>query len=180
MYSGRPFWCTADIEERQRLITHSHALTYCTNVERFTRSQAFDQRESAAAVSFLHDLLLEAFHRSFHSLRPTLLPLLRRCHGVFLRDATLVGLPACRAALFPGRGGRHVPHGQAAAVPRGLEAAVSTGALTELSFLAGLDNEKTAEVAGGPLPEGSLLLLDMGLFSGESKHSVNPSLLWPV
>jgi hypothetical protein len=36
-----------------------------------------------------------------------------------------------------------------------------------VSVLAGLDNDRTAEVAGKPLPEGALLLEDMGFFSGQ-------------
>jgi hypothetical protein len=36
-----------------------------------------------------------------------------------------------------------------------------------VSLLAGLDNEQIAEVAGKPLPAGSLLLEDLGFFSGE-------------
>src|SRR4051794_2850705 len=103
--------------------------------------QAFDRRFTPAAADFLRDLFLEAFNASFNSLRPALLPVLRRFRGVFLRDATLVGLPACLAGLFPGRGGRHAPHGQAAAAKLVFEAEVTTGELTEVSLLAGLDNE---------------------------------------
>lgn len=128
--------------------------------------QAFDRRFGPDAVDFLHGLLLEAFNRSFSSLRPALLPLLRRFAGVFLRDATLVGLPQALAGLFPGRGGRHAPHGKAAAAKLVFEAEVTTGALTELSLLAGRDNEKAAEVAGKPLPPGALLLEDLGFFCG--------------
>jgi hypothetical protein len=129
--------------------------------------QAFDQRFTAAAADFLRQLFLEAFNRSFNSLRPALLPVLRRFRGVYLRDATLLGLPPALALAFPGRGGRHVPHGQAAACKLVFEAEVSTGELTEVSVLAGLDNERTAEVAGKPLPEGALLLEDLGFFSGD-------------
>jgi hypothetical protein len=128
--------------------------------------QAFDQRFTPAAAAFLHDLFRDALNRSFNSLRPALLPLLRRFPAVFLRDATLVALPPSLASAFPGRGGRHVPHGQAAAVKLVLEAEVTTGELTEMSLLAGLDNEKTAAVAGKPLPEGALLLEDLGFFAG--------------
>lgn len=133
--------------------------------------QAFDKRFTPAAADFLRDLFLETFHRSFASLRPALLPVLRRFTGVFLRDATLVGLPACLATAFPGRGGRHVPHGQAAALKLVFEAEVTTGELTGVSVLAGLDNERTAEVADGPLPAGALLLEDLGFFSGERLQS---------
>jgi hypothetical protein len=128
--------------------------------------QAFDQRFTPPAADFLRDLLLAAFNRSFNSLRPALLPVLRRFRAVHLRDATLVALPAGLAALFPGRGGRHVPHGQAAAVKLVFEAEVTTGELTDVSLLAGLDNERTAAVADKPLPAGALLLEDLGFFSG--------------
>src|SRR5204863_8740822 len=57
--------------------------------------QAFDQRFNPAAADFLRDLFLEAFNRSFNSLQPSLLPILRRFDGGFLRHATLVRLRAC-------------------------------------------------------------------------------------
>jgi DDE family transposase len=129
--------------------------------------QAFDQRFTPAAADFLRDLLLEAFNRSFSSLRPALLPVLRRFRGVFLRDATLVGLPACLADAFPGRGGRHAPHGKAAAAKLVFEAELTSGELAELSVPPGLANERAAEVAGKPLPAGALLLEDTGFFSGQ-------------
>jgi hypothetical protein len=91
---------------------------------------------------------------------------LRRFRGVFLRDATLLRLPASLAALFPGPGGSQLPHGPAAALKLVVEAEVTTGAWAELSLLPGVDNEKTAEVAGKPLPEGALVLEDMGFLCG--------------
>jgi hypothetical protein len=129
--------------------------------------QAFDKRFTPQAADFLRELFLDCFNRSFNSLRPTLLPVLRRFTAVFLRDATLVGLPAGLADLFPGRGGRQAPHGKAAAVKLVFEAEVTTGTLTEVSVLTGLANEKTASVAGKPLPPGALLLEDMGFLCGE-------------
>jgi DDE family transposase len=129
--------------------------------------QAFDKRFTPAAADFLHGLFLEAFNRSFESLRPALLPVLRRFAGVFLRDATLVGLPPELAGAWPGRGGRHAPHGRAAAAKLVLEAELTTGELTDVSVLPGLANERSAEVAGKPLPAGALLLEDTGFFSGE-------------
>jgi hypothetical protein len=128
--------------------------------------QAFDKRFTPQAAHFLQHCFLEAFNQSFNSVRPTLLPVLRRFAGVFLRDATLVGLPAQLAPWLPGRGGRQTPHGQAAAVKLVFEAEITTGELTEVCLLAGLDNERTAEVAHKPLPAGALLLEDLGFFSG--------------
>jgi PAS domain S-box-containing protein len=63
------------------------------NLEVFVTPKAFEERFTRAAASFLRDLFLEAFNRSFTA-RPALLPLLRRFNGVFLRDATLISLPA--------------------------------------------------------------------------------------
>src|SRR5215211_471811 len=128
--------------------------------------QAIDKRFTPQAADFLRDLFLEAFNHSFASARPALLPVLRRFQGVYLRDATLVGLPAELAGVLPGRGGRHAPHGQAAALKLVLEAEVTAGQFTDVSLLAGLDNERSAEVSGKPLPEGALLLEDTGFFSG--------------
>jgi hypothetical protein len=128
--------------------------------------QAFDKRFGPAAADFLRDLFLDALSRSFESLRPALLPVLRRFKGVFLRDATLVGLPPALAEAFPGRGGRHAPHGKAAAAKLVFEAEVTSGRLSGASVLAGLANERSAAVAGRPLPAGALLLEDLGFFSG--------------
>lgn len=128
--------------------------------------QAFDKRFGPAAAAFLHGLFLEAFHRCFATLRPALQPLLRRFNGVYLRDATSVTLPSALAELFPGRAGLHAKAGQAAAMKLVFEAELATGALTGCSLLAGRSNEKTAEVAGAPLPGGALLLEDMGFLSG--------------
>src|SRR5207237_1720699 len=61
----------------------------------------------------------------------------------------------------------HAPLGQTAAAKLDFEAEVTTVALTEVAVLAGLDNERTAAVAGQPLPEGALLLEDLGFFAGE-------------
>jgi hypothetical protein len=74
------------------------------------------------------------------------------------------------AGVFPGRGGRHVPHGQAAARKRVLEAEVTTGVLTEVSLRPGLGKERAADVAGKPLPKGALRLEDRGFFCGERLH----------
>jgi hypothetical protein len=136
--------------------------------------QAFDRRFTEAAACFLQELFLEAFNRSFDAARPALLPLLRRFGGVYLRDATLVSLPASLADYFPGRSGRHAAHGRAAAVKLVFEAELTTGLLTDVSLLAGLDNDRVAEVASNPVPAGALLLEDMGFLSGARlQHYIN-------
>jgi hypothetical protein len=128
--------------------------------------QAFDQRFGPPAAALMRELFFEALNLSFNSTRAALLPLLRRFNGVYLRDATIVCLPAGLAGLFRGHQGRG-KGGQTASAKLVFEVEVPTGQLTGASALAGRDNEKAAEVAAGPLPAGALLLEDMGFFSGE-------------
>lgn len=142
------------------------AETACDQLDVPVTAQAFDKRFGPAASVFFRELFLESFNRSFNSLRPALLPLLRRFNGVFLRDATSLSLPACLAALFPGRGSGLVPQDHSAGVKLVFEAELTTGELTEVSILPERANEKTAEVAGKPLPRGALLLEDLGFLSG--------------
>jgi len=125
--------------------------------------QALDQRFSGQAASFLADLLDAALQLSF-SARPALLPVLRRFNGVYLRDATLVGLADSLVGLSPGRAGRSGPSAAAKVV---VEVEATTGVLTAVQLLPGRANEKSAAVSHAPLPEGSLLLEDMGFLSAE-------------
>lgn len=127
--------------------------------------KAFDERFGQQSADFLASLLGEALGRCFTA-RPAMLPLLRRFNGVFLRDASIISLPACLADTFPARasGPGATP---TAAVKIVLEMELSTGQFTELEVIAALDNDKTSEVAAKPLPEGSLLLEDMGFLCGD-------------
>jgi hypothetical protein len=125
---------------------------------------AFDQRFNESAPYFLASLFSAAFSRCLTA-RPVLLPILRRFNGVFLRDASTVSLPDCLADLFPARKGKDGK--PSAAVKLVLEMEITTGQFTEAQILAGLDNDKTSQIAGKPLPKGSLLLEDMGFLCGD-------------
>jgi Transposase DDE domain len=125
---------------------------------------AFEQRFGPRAVDFLASLFAAALDRCFAA-RPAPLPVLRRFNGVYLRDASSVSLPGHLAGLFPGRTGRGGR--PAAALKLVLEMELSTGLFTEAEVLAGLDNEKAALIAAKPLPEGALLLEDMGFLCAD-------------
>ena len=125
--------------------------------------KAFEERFSERSVEFLAALLGEALGHCFTA-RPATLPLLRKFNGVYLRDASIVSLPGCLAGLFPARKGKDGP--PAAALKVVLEVEVSTGQFTELEVMPALDNDKTSCIAAKPLPEGSLLLEDMGFLAG--------------
>lgn len=126
--------------------------------------KAFDERFCQRSAEFLAALLGEALARCF-SASPAALPLLRQFDGVYLRDATTVSLPACLAALFPGRKGKD--GSSSAALKVVLEMEVTTGQFTELEVMPALANDKTSQVAAKPLPGGSLLLEDMGFLCGK-------------
>lgn len=128
-------------------------------------AQAFDGRFGEPAADFLSALLADALGRRFGTLRPSLLPVLRRFEGVYARDATLVSLPSRLAGAFPARAsGDGKP---AAAVKLVWELELTTGQFTEVEFTDATRNEKTSEVADKPLPRGSLLLEDMGFLCGQ-------------
>jgi hypothetical protein len=125
---------------------------------------AFDQRFNDKAVDFFASLFAVALDRCLTA-QPALLPLLHRFNGVFLRDASIIPLPRGLADLFPGRTSKGgLP---TAALKLVLEMEVSTGQFTQAEILSGLDNEKTAQLAAQPLPQGALLLEDMGFLDGE-------------
>jgi Transposase DDE domain len=125
---------------------------------------AFEQRFTEPAHAFLAALFAAALNHCFAA-SAALLPLLRRFTGVFLRDASVVSLPAALADLFPGRTGRDGK--PAAALKLVVEMELCTGQFTEIEILPGLSNDKTAAIAAKPLPQGALLLEDMGFLDSE-------------
>jgi hypothetical protein len=127
-------------------------------------AKAFGERFGEASAEFLGALLAEALGLCFTA-RASLLPVLRRFNGVYLRDASTVSLPACLADAFPARSAAKGK--PAAAVKIVLEMEVATGQFTELQVIPALDNDKTSFIAAKPLPRGSLLLEDMGFLCGK-------------
>ncbi len=127
---------------------------------------ALGRRLGPAACDCLQDVLRQALHHVIAA-QPAALPLLRRFAGVYVQDASTVGLPAGLADLLPGCGGGTAP-GQAAAalklLPR-LE--LTTGALEAVRLLPGKGAERADELAWAPLPAGALLLEDLGFFDLE-------------
>lgn len=136
-----------------------------TNLQTDASPQAFAQRLGhEAAPDFFASLLTHALSLCFTA-NAALLPVLRRFQGVYLRDASLIRLPDPLASLFPARKGKD---GKArAALKLVLEMEVLTGQLTAMEILDALADEKSSELAYGPLPRGSLVLEDMGFFEGE-------------
>lgn len=127
--------------------------------------QSLDERLTDRAADCLRRVLAAALSRLVEA-EPAAAGLLRRFAGVYALDATSWALPAALAALFPGTGagGRAAGTNQAALKVL-LRLEVSAGALDALEVRPGRGNDLAAPLAWAPLPEGSLLLDDLGFFN---------------
>lgn len=125
--------------------------------------QALDERFRPAAADFLHRLLAAAV-RQVVAGQPSAVALLRRFNGVYLRDSTVIGLPAALAGLFPGCGGRGPPEATQAALKAQVGLELTNGALHRLTLHPGRQADTLDGPAEPPLPEGALRLADLGYF----------------
>jgi hypothetical protein len=125
-------------------------------------ADALGRRLDQPACDCLQDLLRSALHHVVQA-QPAAIPLLRRFYGVYVRDGSTVRLPAGLADVLPGCGG-DADGGGAAAVKLLPQLELSTGALEAVRLLPGKDAERADELAWAPLPEGALLLEDLGFF----------------
>jgi Transposase DDE domain len=126
--------------------------------------QSLDERLNACAADCLRRVLAAALNRLVAA-GPADAALLGRFAGVYALDATSWALPAALAALFPGTGaGDRAAGTNQAALKVLLRLEVSTGALDALEVRPGRGNDVSAPLAWAPLPEGALLLDDLGFF----------------
>jgi hypothetical protein len=124
--------------------------------------QSLHERFTPQAAACLAQVLHAAFDRVIAA-QPTALDLLRRFRGVYLLDSTVLSLPASLAGVFPGCGGR--PGEGRAALKVQLRLELTSGALEALTLHAGRAADLRAALAHAPLPEGALLLDDLGYFA---------------
>lgn len=124
--------------------------------------QALDQRFTPQAVDCLSDVLHTALLRLVQA-DPVAADLLDRFRGIYARDCSTITLPGGLAGAWPGVG-----HGQpaipcaAAKLHLGLE--LTAGALEDLSLQPGKTSDRCCAGTHAPLPEGALLLEDLGFF----------------
>lgn len=126
-------------------------------------ADALGRRLAQPAADCLQDVLRSALHHVVAA-QPAAIPLLRRFHGVYVRDGSTVSLPAGLADVLPGCGGGDGAGPGAAAVKLLPQLELSTGALEAVRLLPGKNAERADELAWAPLPEGALLLEDLGFF----------------
>lgn len=128
-------------------------------------ADALGRRLGEKACLCLQEVLAQALHHVIAA-QPATLPLLQRFQGVYVRDASTITLVAGLADILPGCGGSKAAQGSAAlkVLPQ-LE--LSSGSLDAIRLLPGKNAERADELAWAPLPEGALLLEDLGFFNLE-------------
>jgi hypothetical protein len=121
--------------------------------------QALDQRWTPQAARFCRQALLEAVGHALQA-RPEVFPLLRPFRGVFIDDATQLGLPDEAAADFPGCGSG-IPGLGRARLKALVRWEIQGGRVHHLGLHPGRTADLTAVAAAAPLPAGALYLADL-------------------
>lgn len=124
--------------------------------------QALDQRFTPSAVDCLSRTLDAALLRLVRAC-PVAAPLLDRFTGVYVRDCSTITLPGELASTWPGCGHGN-PARPCAALKLHVGLELTTGALEGLSVQPGKTSDRRAVGSHAPLPEGALLLEDLGFF----------------
>jgi hypothetical protein len=127
--------------------------------------QALDQRFGAPAADCLSRTLDAALLRLVQAC-PVAAALLDRFAGVYVRDCSTITLPGDLAGAWPGCGHSN-PTLPCAAVKLHVGLELTTGAVEGLSLQPGKTSDRCAAGSHAPLPEGALLLEDLGFFDGQ-------------
>jgi hypothetical protein len=124
--------------------------------------QALDQRLTPQAADCLSYVLHAALLRLVRA-DPVAADLLDRFRGIYARDSSTITRPGRRAGAGPGAGHAN-PHLPWAAAKLHLGLELTTGALEGLSLQPGPTSDHGCAGTHAPLPEGALLLEDLGFF----------------
>ena len=130
--------------------------------------QGLEQRFTDKAVKLLEQVLRRAVSQVIES-APAAVAVLQRFKGVYLRDSTVVSLPAELADQYAGVGGSN---GQTAAVKLQVRLNYSTGQLEGPVLQSGRTHDQSAPFQDSALPAGALSLADLGFFNlGQFKQA---------
>lgn len=123
--------------------------------------QGLEQRFSLEAVELMEQVLNDAVAQVIPSPSATL-PILQRFNGVYLRDSTVISLPAELAELYPGVGGKA---GATAAIKLQVRLNFSCGQLEGPVLDSGRTHDQRTPFRDTDLPSGALTLADLGFYN---------------
>ena len=142
--------------------TLKHLAELAADLGASVSAQALDQRFTPCAARCLYTVLNSALLRLVEAC-PVAAPLLQRFNGVYVRDSSSITLPACLAEILPGCG-----HGKPQIPSAGVKLHVGLellqGSLEKLSLQPATTSDHCCCGSEAPLPEGALLLEDLGFF----------------
>jgi hypothetical protein len=122
--------------------------------------QGLEQRFSPTAAEFVRQVLASVVEQVITS-RPAAVPLLQRFEGVYLRDSSVINLPAELVETWPGVGNSCGP---TAALKLQVELNFSTGQLGGPVLQSGRSQDQTSPFQQRRLPAGALHVADLGYF----------------
>lgn len=126
-------------------------------------AQAIDERFTEKAALLLEDVLAQAVGQILEG-NAVPMSLLKRFNGVYVLDASVIGLPPELAPRWPGVGGNTAEAGQAALKIEVMFDLVG-GHLFGPLLLPGRRHDGRGSLPDQVLPEGALRLADLGYFS---------------
>lgn len=126
--------------------------------------QGIEQRFNEKAAQFMQRLLEKAVQKVLDNVTPTAGAILKRFNGVYIRDSTVISLPAELKEVWPGCGGSS---GDTAALKLQVRLNYTTGQVEGPALQAGREHDRTTPYGPDTEPPGSLTLSDLGYFSLE-------------
>lgn len=126
-------------------------------------AQAIDERFTEKAAVLLEGVLAQAVGRLLEGSAVSM-SLLKRFEGVYLLDASVIGLPPTLAGRWPGLGG-NTPEAGKAALKIEVMFDLVRGRLFGPLLLPGRRHDQRGQLPQQDLPQGALRLADLGYFS---------------
>jgi Transposase DDE domain len=136
---------------------------YATSLGSPVSESGLRQRFNPSAVALLDGVLQEALQPLLFGQRAAG-DLVQRFPAVGLFDSSIVSLPACLAALVPGCGNQNAGNA-CCKLLLGLE--LGSGGLLQLELFSGRQPDQGLTPCCQPLPQGALLIRDLGFFALE-------------
>lgn len=125
--------------------------------------QGLEQRFTETAAQLVQRVLACAVEQVIAS-RPAAVPIVQRFEGVYVRDSSVISLPAELAETWPGVGNSRGP---TAALKLQVELNFSTGQLDGPVIQSGRSQDQRSPAQQRELPTGALHLADLGYFNLE-------------